>query len=69
MTTSQQKPLSEQVADAVRRCDALDTLCGEMLATMLCNMQTGRMTTANDEQFNVMLQAWSRRRLDAQRPV
>lgn len=63
------KPLSEQVADVVRSCDALDTLCGEMLATLRCNMQTDRMTTSNDEQFNVMIQAWSRRRMDAMRPV
>lgn len=66
---SQPKPLSEQVADVVRSCDALDTLCGEMLATLRCNMQTDRMTTSNDEQFNVMIQAWSRRRMDAMRPV
>jgi hypothetical protein len=66
---SQPKPLSEQVADVVRHCDALDTLCGEMLATLRCNMQTGRMTTSDDEQFNVMINAWSRRRLDVMRPV
>lgn len=64
-----QKPLSEQVADVVRHCDALDTLCGEMLATLRCNMQTGRMTTANDDLFDVMINAWSRRRMDAMRPV
>lgn len=62
-----QKPLSEQVADVVRNCDALDTLCGEMLATLRCNMENGRIATSDDEQFNVMINAWSRRRLDAMR--
>lgn len=57
--------LEDRVATLRVRADRLDELCGEMIATMLVNMKSGRMTTSNDEEFGKMIEAWREMRMKA----
>lgn len=57
--------LSDRVAALERREKELTGLCGQMIATMLVNMQSGRLTTQNDDEFVKMIDAWSERMMKA----
>lgn len=57
--------LADRVSKLEKRAADLDDLCGQMIATMLVNMKSGRLTTANDDEFGKMVESWSNRRMKA----
>jgi len=44
-----------------QRADALELLCGEILAALRANLLRGTITTEDDQQFERLLNVWSER--------
>ena len=54
-------PLAETVAALDSRAQALEHLCGEVLATIGVNFDRGYITTVNPPQFAELLLKWAKR--------
>jgi len=53
--------LSDSVAALERKCEALNRLCGEVLATLRVNVERGMLTCPDPKgqaQFNDLLGSW-----------
>ena len=53
--------LTENIISAFKRCNELDELCGEMLATLCVNRNRGTLATADDAEFDAMVTMWRKR--------
>lgn len=57
--------LAKQVATLEWKVTKLDSLVGEMLATLYVNLERGRLTTEDDDELKMLLAAWSEQRHSA----
>ena len=57
--------LAKQVANLEWKVTKLDSLCGEMLATLYVNLERGRLTTEDDAELKMLLASWSEQRHSA----
>jgi hypothetical protein len=61
--------LSKDVARLEQKAEALQALCGELIACWVVNLSRGTLTTENDQMLQEMIQGWRNRMDNACRPT
>lgn len=54
-------PITQSIHELETRCNEVEQLCGQMLATLRVNRLRGTLTSADDKQLDEMIDAWSAR--------